>query len=1081
MKRISLIIILIFCLFNAQSQNVDSAFKYFDAGRYEQAALEFEKVLPIIEKHNGATDTSYYSFFLYYAAVSNERSHKYDRAEKYYLIIKAIYEQIGAQSVKGYTAAILDLARLYSTMGRYENAMTLYMQALERNKKIFGDDYRGNVSLLNNISSLYQKTGNYKEAEPMFLKALALSKKSFGKDDPNTVTILNNLGALYDDMGNYDKAESIYKEVLAIRKNIPGIEHPDYAISANNLAQLYFKMGNYTNAEPLYQQAQLIIKKNFGEENLTYATALNNLGALYFSKGIYEKAEPLYLEALKIRENILGTKHPDYSTSLSNVALFYDETGNYEKAEPLYTEAAEIRLETLGPEHPGYAVTLNNLALFYSAKGNYEKAGPLFLQVLSIRKKALGEKHPDYAVSLNNLAFFYRDNGDYKKAEQLFLEALEIDKKVLGEMHPNYAMLLNNLAELYDTMGDFKKAENMYLQALETFGKISRESHPDYASLLCNLALLYQESGNVDKSESMYERAMEVYLSQIRQQFSFLSEREKEMYLARIQFFFSTYKNFILQQHKTTPAVAGKAYDIELYFKGLLLNTDKQLRNYILNSGDSAAVRIYDSWIAVRASLARQYSMPAIQRSFDIKAMEARANELEKKLTRIYSEKNDLRGLQDIHWQDVQKKLKRGEIAIEFTDIPFFNGKKWTDTIMYIAILLKKDDIQPAIIPLFEVKQLDSLLQRGRSSDISFINDLYRWAGAGNQAGSGKGQRLYNLIWKPLEKYLDGVQTVYFSPSGRLHQLSFAAIPCGGKELLSDRFNLVQLSSTGQLTLKQSENPVKEMVLYGGIEYDAGLDIMKSISDKYRQSAENHLQEVSRSVSKENIRSGSFAYLDGTLTEVENIIKLAEVKGIKYAEITGNEAVEESVKDLYGKSSPGVLHIATHGFFFPDAAKNFGKNGLMTVGEKATSGFRSSDIPLMSSGLAFAGANHVWHGEEAPPGADDGILTAFEVSSMYLPNTELVVLSACETGLGEVKGSEGVFGLQRAFKMAGSDYILMSLWQIPDYQTSELMVHFYTEWFSGKSVREALRLAQDFMKIKYPLQPYMWAAFVLVR
>jgi CHAT domain-containing protein len=222
-------------------------------------------------------------------------------------------------------------------------------------------------------------------------------------------------------------------------------------------------------------------------------------------------------------------------------------------------------------------------------------------------------------------------------------------------------------------------------------------------------------------------------------------------------------------------------------------------------------------------------------------------------------------------------------------------------------------------------------------------------------------------------------------------------------------------------------------------------------------------------------------YLDGTMKEVEKIRKIGNHKGITAIVIAGNEAIEESIKNLYGKSSPDVIHIATHGFFFPDVRKNYNKIGLKASGERVTQGFRSSDNPLMRSGLAFAGANHAWEGEKIPPDVDDGILTAYEVSNMYIPNTELVVLSACETGLGEIKGSEGVFGLQRSFKMAGSDYILMSLWQIPDYQTLELMDHFYTEWLSGKAIQEALRVAQDFMKSKYPLQPFMWAAFVLVR
>jgi CHAT domain-containing protein len=222
-------------------------------------------------------------------------------------------------------------------------------------------------------------------------------------------------------------------------------------------------------------------------------------------------------------------------------------------------------------------------------------------------------------------------------------------------------------------------------------------------------------------------------------------------------------------------------------------------------------------------------------------------------------------------------------------------------------------------------------------------------------------------------------------------------------------------------------------------------------------------------------------YLDGTMKEVEKIRKLADHKRITSVVISGNEATEESIKNIYGKSSPDVIHIATHGFFFPDVSKNYNRTGLKASGKSVIPGFRSSDNPLMRSGLAFAGANHRWSGEKVPSGMDDGILTAYEVSNMYLQATQLVVLSACETGLGEIRGSEGVFGLQRSLRMAGAKNILMSLWQIPDYQTSELMGQFYEEWFSGKPIGEAFRLAQNYMKEKYPRQPFMWAAFVLLK
>jgi tetratricopeptide (TPR) repeat protein len=1122
-KNISLLIILFIGGLNTHSQSVDSAFKFFDAGRYEQASQEFEKVLPLIEKEFGANDTSYYSFLLFYTGVSFERYHQYDKAEQYYLKAKTIYEKINALSNIAYITSLNRLAELYLVMGRFENAETLYKQALEINIKVYGEEslnyinalnniarlYMGmgnykkaepyylqaletskrlfgtshprNAVLLNNIATLYHKMGNYEKAEPMYLEALEISKDISGEEDSNSVSLLNNLGAFYDDMGNYEKAESIYLKTLEIRKKIPGIEHPDYAISANNLAQLYFKMGNYEMAEPLYQQALFINKKVYGEEHVSYASLLNNLGALYHNKGNYEKAELLYLEALKIKKKVLGEKHPDYATTLNNIALFYHEIGNYEKAEPLYKQASEIRRETLGEGHHQYMITLNTMALFYFDTGNNVKAEKMLQQALEICKNTFGEDHPDYAVSLNNLALFYYNMGSYSGAETFYLQSLKISKRVLGEMHPVYATTLNNLAEVYDAMGRYEEAEVLYLQALDIIRQVNGEKHPDYATTLSNLAVLYQEGGHYEKAEPIYQQAMDTYLSQIKQQFSFLSESEKEKYLAKVIFFFMTYQNFILTQQKNKPSVAGKSYDIELYTKGLLLNADKQLRMFILNSRDSSALATYNSYLAVKASLAKQYSKPLAQQTLDIETIEAQANELEKQLSRLYSVKNNLNELQNVHWQDVQNQLKSNEAAIEFSHFPYYNGKRWTDSIMYVAILLKSDDIYPRIIPLFEEKQLETILRRAGGSDLNFINDLYRWAGKDYRSGSGKGQQIYHLVWKPLEEYLDSTQTVYYSPSGCMHQLSFSAIPCGETELLSDRYNLQLLSSSVQVTISHQERQVKKIVLYGGIDYDAGLDKMQGVADQYKKSGEKLPVQASRSLSQRNIRSGSLIYLDGTMSEVEKIRKLAEDNGINGIVLAGYEAIEESVKNLSGNSSPDIIHIATHGFFFPAADKNSNKTGLSADEHVTKPAFKFSENPLMRSGLVFSGANHAWEGEEIPFDLDDGILTAYEVSNMYIPNTGLVVLSACETGLGEIRGSEGVFGLQRSFKIAGADYILMSLWQIPDYQTSELMNHIYTEWFSGKSIQEAFRMAQYLMKNKYPFQPFMWAGFVLVR
>ena len=1124
LKGVSIPALSFICLLNANSQSLDTAFKSFYSGRFEKAAYEFEQLLPLIEKAYGSNDTAYYAFYLNCAALSYENSNQYAKAEEHYLSLKGIYEQRSAVLCAGYVNAINRLAGLYTARGNFVDAEPLYIQALEINKKLSGEKSRNYfnglnniaqfyqrmgrfdkaetfylqsirvarncfgerspeyVIILNNISALYQKSGKPGNAEAGYLRALEIITDLFGENHPETVSVFNNLGAFNDDTGNYQQAEYYYVKALNIRKDLLGTEHPDYAVSANNLAQLYSKTGRYEKAEVLYLLALKINRKTFGEEHFNVAIALNNLGALYQNTGRYEQAESMFLESLKIRKKVLGEKHPDFATALNNTALFYNEIGNFGKAEPLYLQAEEVRREAMGENDPGYAVILNNMALFYSGLGMNEKAEALLQRSIDINKHVFGEEHPNYSVSLSNMALFCSNKGKYDKAEQFLLQAMKINKKVSGEMNLDYSTALNNLAGINQARGDYRKAEQNFRQAVTIIRKICGVNHPNYASTLNNLALLYMETGNNRKADQLYQQALETYLFQIRQQFSFLSETEKEKYLARVLIFFSGYQNFILKQYHTNKDVSGKAYDMELSGKGLLLNADKQLRISVMNGSDSLTTSTYNLWMAIRASLAKQYSLPLAQQKPDIKAMEAKAEELEKELTRLCMAKEKPGGLRNIQWRDVQRELNPGEAAVEFTHFRYYNGRRWTDSIMYAAIVLKKDDVQPAFVPLFEGKQLDTVLFKAKIfSETNYVNDLYRWSPKDDPRGYGKGRQLYGLIWEPLEKHLAGVSKVYFSTSGRLHQLSFAAIPCGDNELLSERHSLHQLTSTGQLTVQDQEGQMKKILLFGGMDYNADFEKTHSITPQLNRQEENIGVLASPSPRGEDHRGSSFIYLDGTLDEVRKISAIAGTKGINSEVLTGNKAIEESFKNLSGSSGPEVIHIATHGFFFPYMKIDGTNTGLGTKTAGNTQPFRFSDNPLMRSGLAFSGANHAWRGEDIPSDLDDGILTAYEVSNMSIPNTRLVVLSACETGLGEIKGSEGVYGLQRAFKMAGAEYILMSLWQIPDYQTSELMNHFYDEWFSGKPIGESLETARKFMKSKYPFQPFMWAAFVLVK
>ena len=343
----------------------------------------------------------------------------------------------------------------------------------------------------------------------------------------------------------------------------------------------------------------------------------------------------------------------------------------------------------------------------------------------------------------------------------------------------------------------------------------------------------------------------------------------------------------------------------------------------------------------------------------------------------------------------------------------------------------------------------------GRKKGYSGGNALYATRGSELDTDQlSQGDSLYQLIWQPIDKLLSGAKTVYLAPSGLLHQVAFAALPYHsdpakkGVQYLADRYQLRQIGSTRQVATPATEDDTYQQMdsakLYGGIQYD--------------------------SVGSTTAQNGAWSFLPGTQQEVEQI---SQFIGPKASAMMGSAATETELKALSGKA-PTVLHIATHGFAFPDPAVSPTDSSAETGG--AT--FRRIANPLFRTGLLMAGGNRIWLGGRPAPGEDDGILTAYEVANLNLSATKLVVLSACETALGDIRGSEGVFGLQRAFKMAGVDYLLMSLWPVPDQPTSDLMTLFYRNWKKHKTIRLAFQHTQAAMRQKYP--PAVWAAFVLI-
>ncbi len=1083
---------------------------YMYMGQYEKAEAFYIEVKNINENVMGKEHINYAAALNDLASLYSKMG-QYDKAEPLYLEAKNINEKVLGKEHPDYAGLLNDIANLYIGMGHFEKAEPLYLEALNINEKVLGKEHPDYAALLNNLASLYLAIGKYDKAEILSKETKNIREKVFGKEHPDYAQSCNNLGLLYYKMGLYDKAEPLYLEAKNIREKTVGKEHHDYGSSLEYLAALYSEMGLYEKAEPLYLEAKNIREKTLGKEHPRYASLLNNLANLYSDMGQYKKAEPLYLETKNITEKVLGKDHPEYAASLNALANLYANMGQYEKAEPLYIEAKNIKEKVLGKVHPDYAALLHNLAGFYFDIGQYEKAEFLYIESINIKEKALGKVHPDYAMSLNNLASLYMDIRQYEKAEPLYIEAKNIREKAFGKAHPHYAHSLNNLAVFYKVIGQFEKAEPFYIEAKNVQEKALGKAHPDYATSLYNLANLYKGMGRYEKVELLYieaknirenvlgkahpDYALSLYnlaifywvtnkplkadsfykeaftnkYHQVQKALQFTGEKEKTAFIKNIIGNNDFYNSFYYQNYLHTSAT--EPYSISFLSRNLILSSSQELRKLINSSNDANAIADYEKWTSLKKQLASFYTKG--KTGIYLKELEDSADVLEKSLARTSS--GFAKQQKDKTWQDIQQNLKENEIAIEFVEFDYHTGKRWTDSTFYIALVLRKDKPVPILVPLFEKKQLDSiLLQTGNKNTNDNVKELYASRGVEGDETVVLNKSLYNLVWKPIENELKGINTVYFGPSGLLHRIAFAALPVNDKEVLSDKYKLVELSTTANIIDQQPAyvSSSDKINLYGGIKYTVDTTALKNIAIAY-----HNKKPTTRSLPEDLTRGGSWNDLPGTKTETDGIISVAENKN-NITALSGIQATEESIKALEGKNSPAVLHIATHGFFFPDPTRENKKDNLQTT--ENGNAFKQSDDPLFRSGLLFAGANNTWTGK-AVNGIEDGILTSYEVSNMYLPNTKLVVLSACETGLGDIKGAEGVYGLQRAFKMAGAENLIMSLWKVPDAETAEFMQQLYKNLFAKQSIADAFYNAQTTLKNKYRSDPYKWAAWILVR
>jgi CHAT domain-containing protein/tetratricopeptide (TPR) repeat protein len=842
-----------------------------------------------------------------------------------------------------------------------------------------------------------------------------------------------------------------------------------YPIALRKVGLSHFLLQHTDSAEWYYQKSIQLFEQQNRTMHPGYASTINNLGLLYSGTGDFKQAEAYFLKALEIRRKNVGEKHPEYAGSVNNLGLLYYNMGDFKSAEKQYIKALQIWNESSGELNPDYANALSNLGNLYKEMGELQKAIPPSEKALDIRKKLFGFMHPAVGSSFNDIAGLYHATGINDSVVEFYNLALEIRKNTLGIQHPEYASTLNNLGILCWEEGKLEEAHNYFQQALNITENALGPNHPSHMATEDNLGRVLVQRGKESNAYELFVTKFDKKQKTVTANFQWLSTQQKEQYWKQESAFHETLSWLADKCNANTPSTVALNYNSALLSKGFLLE------NSAINSEIPVELRnVYKQLEECRKTLIKMES-EGFSNTNAVERLKSKADSLDKHIVLHLPTFGNQKKNLSIRWQDVHAALHEGEAAIEL--VRFFDDRD--GSYRYNALILRHDTPAPQLVRLCAEEQLSAIAPRSGFS------------------------ALYPLVWAPIDSLLGNISTVYYAPVGLLTNVPFHALyqannegdvltnavtnkrgvtveeestsSENGAEYLLDRYTLHQLSSTRSLAIDLREKaglPLETSIaLVGGVDYDVLPG--KTTSTKAKVNKSNGKR------SSESV-SGKLGYLEGTKLEVEAIQQVLDSQQWKIAALSQGEATEEKLLDVLEKTKTGVLHLATHGYAFPEF--NFRDTNRSERSLKYS--FRYSQNPMVRSGVILSGGNWAWTGSDtlSKLGAQqNGILTALEVSQLHLTHTRLVVLSACETGLGKIEGSEGTFGLKRGFKLAGVEQLIVSLWSVPDKETMELMTSFYTELARIKTPTSAFSAAQKAMRLKYPNRPDLWAGFVLVR
>jgi CHAT domain-containing protein len=1038
----------------------------------------------------------------------------------------------GAAS-KNAASALDNLGVLYQEQANYPAAEKITLQALAIHEKLLGPNDEMVATDSNNLALIYMKESKYADSETYYKKAIAIDQK-LGRADLSVD--LGGLGSLYGEMHKYADAEQVFGQALALDLKALGPQSPAVGLDLYHLATAYQFGGKYVEAEQTYGKAMAVEQKASTPDQATIALTEQNMGALYRDEGRYPESESMLLLALKSRAQVLGPNHPDVAEVLRDLGSLYQYEMRYSDAERAYRLAVQGLTRSVGPTDLLTAEAMVDLAQLYGSHGQwgmadqlYHNAIPIYLKVLGetnervallifrssdellteqkfdnatsgfvaaegIYQKVKGPASPEAAMCVDRLASIAEDGAKHDLAEKLHLQALGILEKADGADSLQLTDSLEGLGRVYKNEQRYPEAEKMYLRHLKIEQAHLKPDDPELRNGEADMAGLYFAWDKPAQAEPYFKSYLGNLMDEFRANAATMSERDRLIYFAGFRNAFPLFYSFVLKYHDQIPELAGEMYDDLLQEKGLTADSAAAMRAAVLASGDQQAVAMLDKLASDKSQLAalkESTGANAANHAEQVSQLAIEANTLEQSLMRRSAALSGQKAQNAATWRDVQKTLNPGDSAVEVIRFQYQNGAVQTSNQVYVALVVTPESKEPAFVVLGEADDLEAgpmLAYRGDVGQTRGLEAEETPVAPGKEGPVANTSAAYTAFWKPLEPALGNSKRVYFAADGVLDTIPIGLMSDSDGKMVMEKVQLRIVNSTKDLLLPARTGQAKNALLVGNPKFDLSAAQQKTAIGALRsgatgagtntqmagtaQSAPATLQVASRGA---DLKGGDLNPLPGTQVEVDTVDKLLKNAGWQATEYTADLALKDAVTQAH---SPRVVHIATHGFFLTDEEL---KASAEAEGKQAN----VDEDPMLRAGLFFAGADRVRTGAAPEAGVDDGVLTAYEASQLNLEGTELVVLSACETGLGKELNSDGVFGLRRGLQEAGAETVMMSMWSVPDKETQELMSLFYAKWLGGSEKPEALRQAQleerEVVRKRYGKDlPFYWGAFVLI-